>query len=103
VTVAHKMLDANDAPGSLSRITFQMSSASFETTAMKRSIELLGTEVAPVVRFLQTVTTSRAPLEAWIANTRHATLQHFSSRNGLVNDSEAIQQKYDRYKQSRSN
>jgi hypothetical protein len=28
----------------------------------------------------------------------HATLQHFSRRNGLVNRSEAIQQKYDRYK-----
>jgi hypothetical protein len=29
------------------------------------------------------------------------TLQHFSRRNGLVNDSQAIQQKYDRYNQSR--
>jgi hypothetical protein len=27
-----------------------MSSASLETAAMKRSIELLGTEVAPIVR-----------------------------------------------------
>jgi alkanesulfonate monooxygenase SsuD/methylene tetrahydromethanopterin reductase-like flavin-dependent oxidoreductase (luciferase family) len=36
--------------GGLSRITFQMSTASLETSAMKRSIELLGTEVAPIVR-----------------------------------------------------
>jgi probable LLM family oxidoreductase len=49
-TVATKMLDASDALGGLGRITFQMSSASLETAAMKRSIELLGTEVAPIVR-----------------------------------------------------
>jgi hypothetical protein len=49
-TVARKMLAASDALGGVSRITFQMSSASLETAAMKRSIELLGTEVAPIVR-----------------------------------------------------
>lgn len=49
-TVAHKMLAVSDALGGVSRITFQMSSASLETAAMKRSIELLGTEVAPRVR-----------------------------------------------------
>lgn len=49
-TVAGKMLDASDALGGVGRITFQMSSASLETAAMKRSIELLGTEVAPIVR-----------------------------------------------------
>jgi probable LLM family oxidoreductase len=48
-TVASKMLDASDALGGVSRITFQMSTASLETAAMKRSIELLGTEVAPIV------------------------------------------------------
>lgn len=49
-TVAEKMLQASQALGALSRITFQMSTASLETAAMKRSIELLGTEVAPIVR-----------------------------------------------------
>jgi probable LLM family oxidoreductase len=49
-TVASKMLAASDALGGVSRITFQMSSAALETAAMKRSIELLGSEVAPIVR-----------------------------------------------------
>ena len=49
-TVAAKMLRASETLGGLSRITFQMSTASLETAAMKRSIELLGTEVAPIVR-----------------------------------------------------
>ncbi|WP_370143384.1 Atu2307/SP_0267 family LLM class monooxygenase [Bradyrhizobium elkanii] len=49
-SVARKMLDASVALGGVSRITFQMSSASLETAAMKRSIELLGTEVARIVR-----------------------------------------------------
>jgi hypothetical protein len=31
-------------------ITFQMSTASLETAAMKRSIELPGTEFAPLIR-----------------------------------------------------
>ncbi|WP_310302447.1 LLM class flavin-dependent oxidoreductase [Sphingomonas sp. BE270] len=49
-TVAAKMLRASETLGGVSRITFQMSTASLETAAMKRSIELLGTEVAPMVR-----------------------------------------------------
>lgn len=49
-TVAAKMLQANETLGGLSRITFQMSTASLETAAMKRSIKLLGAEVAPIVR-----------------------------------------------------
>lgn len=49
-TVAEKMLWASKVLGGISRITFQMSTASLETVAMKRSIELLGTEVAPIVR-----------------------------------------------------
>lgn len=48
--VAQKMLDVSHVLGGVSRITFQMSSASLETAAMKRSIELLGTRVAPIVR-----------------------------------------------------
>ncbi|GLK79736.1 Atu2307/SP_0267 family LLM class monooxygenase [Methylopila turkensis] len=49
-TVAAKMVRASEALGGVSRITFQMSTASLETAAMKRSIELLGAEVAPIVR-----------------------------------------------------
>lgn len=49
-TVAAKMLHASEVLGGVSRITFQMSTASLDTVAMKRSIELLGVEVAPVVR-----------------------------------------------------
>jgi hypothetical protein len=49
-TVAEKMLRASKVLGGISRITFQMSTASLETVAMKRSIELLGAEVAPIVR-----------------------------------------------------
>ncbi|WP_375404699.1 LLM class flavin-dependent oxidoreductase, partial [uncultured Sphingomonas sp.] len=49
-SVAAKTLAAGDALGGLSRVTFQMSAASLGHAAMKRSIELLGTEVAPVVR-----------------------------------------------------
>ncbi|PKA43817.1 LLM class flavin-dependent oxidoreductase [Rhizobium sullae] len=49
-TVAAKMLQASETLGGVSRITFQMSTASLDTAAMKSSIELLGTEVAPIVR-----------------------------------------------------
>lgn len=49
-TVAAKMRHASEVLGGVSRITFQMSTASLETAAMKRSIELLGNEVAPIVR-----------------------------------------------------
>lgn len=49
-TVAAKMRHAGEVLGGVSRITFQMSTASLETAAMRRSIELLGTDVAPIVR-----------------------------------------------------
>lgn len=49
-TVAAKMRRANDALGGLARITFQMSTASLETAAMCRSIELLGRQVTPLIR-----------------------------------------------------
>jgi probable LLM family oxidoreductase len=58
--VAAKMLRADAALGGLSRITFQMSTASLDTAAMKRSIELLGTEVAPIVRAARPATAVRA-------------------------------------------
>jgi hypothetical protein len=44
------MQKASETLGGVSRITFQMSTASLETSAMKRSIELLGNEVAPIIR-----------------------------------------------------
>ncbi len=50
MTVRDKILDANTALGGVSRISFQMSSAMLETEAMQRSIELLGSEVAPTVK-----------------------------------------------------
>ena len=49
-----KVLAASEALGGISRLKFQMSSASLEHGAMLRSIELLGTEVAPVVRAAST-------------------------------------------------
>ncbi len=49
-SVAEKVAQASEALGGVSRITFQMSTASVEPAAMKRSIELLGGEVAPIVR-----------------------------------------------------
>jgi alkanesulfonate monooxygenase SsuD/methylene tetrahydromethanopterin reductase-like flavin-dependent oxidoreductase (luciferase family) len=48
--VAAKMLEASETLGGLSRITFQMSTAAADTGALKRSIELLGADVAPIVR-----------------------------------------------------
>jgi probable LLM family oxidoreductase len=49
-SVAEKVAQASETLGGVSRITFQMSTASVEPAAMKRSIELLGGEVAPIVR-----------------------------------------------------
>ena len=49
-TVAGKMLRASEALGGISRLTFQMSAASLGPESMNRSIELLGTAVAPIVR-----------------------------------------------------
>jgi len=48
--VARKILQADADLGGISRVTFQMSSAFQDHGAMKRSIELLGTHVAPIVR-----------------------------------------------------
>jgi hypothetical protein len=51
-TVAAKVLRANEVFGGTARITFQMTSAVMEHETMKRSIELLGAEIAPMVRKL---------------------------------------------------
>ena len=49
-TVAEKILQVNEALGGISRLTFQMSVAALPHAKMLRAIELLGTEVAPMVR-----------------------------------------------------
>jgi len=49
-TVAQKILYVNEVLGGLSRITFQMGVSALPHEKMLRSIELLGTGVAPVVR-----------------------------------------------------
>jgi probable LLM family oxidoreductase len=48
-TVAQKVLYVNEVLGSLSRITFQMGVSALPHQKMLRSIELLGTRVAPIV------------------------------------------------------
>jgi len=48
--VAEKILQVNEALGGISRLTFQMSVAALPHAKMLRAIELLGTEVVPMVR-----------------------------------------------------
>jgi alkanesulfonate monooxygenase SsuD/methylene tetrahydromethanopterin reductase-like flavin-dependent oxidoreductase (luciferase family) len=49
-TVAAKISHVNRTLGGIARITFQMSTAALDKEAMRHSIKLLGTEVAPFVR-----------------------------------------------------
>jgi len=49
-TVVEKILQVNEALGGISRLTFQMSVAALPHAKMLRAIELLGTQVAPMVR-----------------------------------------------------
>jgi probable LLM family oxidoreductase len=49
-SAATKVLSISAALGGISRITFQMGVATLPHPAMLRAIELLGTEVAPIVR-----------------------------------------------------
>jgi probable LLM family oxidoreductase len=49
-TVAEKILSVNEALGGISRISFQMTNVMLPHTKMIRSIELLGTKVAAMVR-----------------------------------------------------
>jgi alkanesulfonate monooxygenase SsuD/methylene tetrahydromethanopterin reductase-like flavin-dependent oxidoreductase (luciferase family) len=48
--VADKVLAMSATLGGVSRVNFQMSTASGDHEAMMRSIQLLGSEVAPLVR-----------------------------------------------------
>jgi probable LLM family oxidoreductase len=49
-TVAQKIVEANEALGGISRLTFQMGVSTVPHAKMMRSIEILGTRVAPLVR-----------------------------------------------------
>ncbi len=49
-TVAQKILAINESLGGLSRLSFQMSVAPLAHSKIKRAIEILGTEVSPLVR-----------------------------------------------------
>jgi probable LLM family oxidoreductase len=49
-TLAEKVLYMNEALGGLSRITFQMGVSTLPHPKMLRAIEILGTQVAPIVR-----------------------------------------------------
>jgi alkanesulfonate monooxygenase SsuD/methylene tetrahydromethanopterin reductase-like flavin-dependent oxidoreductase (luciferase family) len=49
-TVAEKVLYVNEVLGGISRLTFQMTVSNVPHAAMLRSIEILGTKVAPLVR-----------------------------------------------------
>jgi probable LLM family oxidoreductase len=49
-TIARKILYVNDVLGGLARITFQMGVSALPHQKMLRSIDLLGTRVAPLVR-----------------------------------------------------
>jgi probable LLM family oxidoreductase len=49
-TVAEKILTINQDLGGISRLTFQMSVASLPHAKLMHAIEILGTQVAPVVR-----------------------------------------------------
>jgi alkanesulfonate monooxygenase SsuD/methylene tetrahydromethanopterin reductase-like flavin-dependent oxidoreductase (luciferase family) len=59
-TVVQKILYVNEVLGGLSRITFQMGVSTLPHQKMLRSIEILGTRVAPVVRKELTATSGRS-------------------------------------------
>src|ERR1700726_3644565 len=59
-TIAEKILYVDEVLGGLSRITFQMGVSALPHERMLRSIELLGTRVAPIVRKELTAAISRS-------------------------------------------
>jgi probable LLM family oxidoreductase len=59
-TVAEKILYVNEVLGGLSRITFQMGVSTLPHQTMLRAIEILGTQVAPIVRKELTASPARA-------------------------------------------
>src|SRR6202167_1018052 len=61
-TVTQKLLYVNEVLGGLARITFQMGVSALPHEKMLRSIELLGTRLAPIVRKDLTAVSSRSGL-----------------------------------------
>jgi probable LLM family oxidoreductase len=59
-TVAQKILYVNEVLGGISRITFQMGVSTLPHQKMLRSIEILGTQVAPIVHKELTASAARA-------------------------------------------
>ena len=59
-TVAEKILYVNEVLGGVSRLTFQMGVSTLPHQKMLRSIEILGTRVAPIVRKELTASAARA-------------------------------------------
>ena len=59
-TVTEKILYVNEVLGGISRITFQMGVSTLPHRKMLRAIEILGTQVAPIVRKELTATPARA-------------------------------------------
>ena len=59
-TVAEKILYVNEVLGGLARITFQMGVSTLPHQKMLRSIEILGTRVAPVIRKELTAASARS-------------------------------------------
>ncbi|MGC1905682.1 MAG: hypothetical protein WA715_17820, partial [Candidatus Acidiferrum sp.] len=49
-TVAEKILYVNKALGGIARLTFQMGVSTLPHQKMMRAIEILGTQLAPMVR-----------------------------------------------------
>ena len=59
-TVAKKILYVNEVLGGISRVTFQMGVSTLPHEKMLHAIEILGTQVAPIVRSELSVTPVRA-------------------------------------------
>jgi hypothetical protein len=59
-TVAKKILYVNEVLGGISRITFQMGVSTLPHEKMLHAIEILGPQVAPIVRSELSVTPVRA-------------------------------------------
>src|SRR6201988_3131509 len=64
-TVAKKILYVNDVLGGISRVTFQMGVSTLPHEKMLRAIEILGTQVAPIVRRPLSVTPVQAGAITW--------------------------------------
>ena len=71
-TVARKLMYVNEVLGGLSRITFQMGVSALPHEKMLRSIELLGSRVAPIIRKELTAVTSLPRSKAPVQSSRGA-------------------------------